>query len=147
MEGLRYRLGDRVLLAGVDLAVGPGRSVAVTGPSGSGKSTLLTCVLRLIAPDEGTVAVNGHRLTGLSGRKLAQLRRRHLGVVFQFGELLPELTPVENVALPVLLDGGTTRPRTGAPSNSWPNWACRTTVRRPACSPAANVNAPLSPGP
>ncbi|KOV59814.1 ABC transporter ATP-binding protein [Streptomyces sp. NRRL WC-3618] len=106
VEGLRYRLGDRVLLAGVDLAVGPGRSVAVTGPSGSGKSTLLTCVLGLIAPDEGTVAVNGHRLTGLSGRKLAQLRRRHLGVVFQFGELLPELTPVENVALPVLLDGG-----------------------------------------
>ena len=106
VEGLRYRLGDRVLLDGVDLEIGPGESVAVTGPSGSGKSTLLTCVLGLIAPDDGTVAVNGRKLTGLSGRQLAQVRRQHLGVVFQFGELLPELTPVENVALPVLLDGG-----------------------------------------
>lgn len=106
ISGLHYRLGDRVLLDGVDLTVEPGESVAVTGPSGSGKSTLLMCALGLVEPDEGTVSVHGARLTGVPARHLARIRRAHIGVVFQFGELLPELTPVENVALPVLLDGG-----------------------------------------
>ncbi|MFE4333566.1 ABC transporter ATP-binding protein [Streptomyces sp. NPDC056831] len=106
VTGLSYRLGERVLLDGVDLDVGPGESVAVTGPSGSGKSTLLMCVLGLVAPDSGTVEVGTHQLTGMRTRELARVRREHMGVVFQFGELLPELSPVENVALPVLLDGG-----------------------------------------
>ncbi|MBQ0986054.1 ABC transporter ATP-binding protein [Streptomyces sp. F63] len=106
VEGIRHRLGERVLLDGVDLDIGPGESVAVTGPSGSGKSTLLMCVLGLIKPDRGAVWVGGRELTGLPARQLAQVRRQHMGVVFQFGELLPELTPVENVALPVLLGGG-----------------------------------------
>ncbi|MFI9171302.1 ABC transporter ATP-binding protein [Streptomyces lincolnensis] len=104
--GLRYRLGERVLLDGVDLEVRPGESVAVTGPSGSGKSTLLMCILGLVKPDGGTVRVGGRELTSLSARELAQTRRDSMGTVFQFGELLPELTPVENVALPVLLGGG-----------------------------------------
>lgn len=106
VTGLRYQLGDRILLDGVDLAVGPGESVAVTGPSGSGKSTLLTCILGLIKPDAGSVEVNGRSMTDTPSRELARIRRQHVGVVFQFGELLPELSPVENVALPVLLGGG-----------------------------------------
>ncbi|MFB7912664.1 ABC transporter ATP-binding protein [Streptomyces sp. NPDC056061] len=106
VRGLSHRLGERVLLDGVDLDIEPGESVAVTGPSGSGKSTLLMCILGLVAPDGGTVDVGTHRLTGLRPKQLARIRRAHLGVVFQFGELLPELSPVENVALPVLLDGG-----------------------------------------
>ncbi|MFJ8980205.1 ABC transporter ATP-binding protein [Streptomyces sp. NPDC102282] len=106
VDGLCHRLGERVLLDGVDLDVGPGESMAITGPSGSGKSTLLMCILGLIRPDRGSIRVGGRELTGLSARKLAQERREHIGVVFQFGELLPELTPVENVALPVLLGGG-----------------------------------------
>ncbi|GGV87322.1 ABC transporter ATP-binding protein [Streptomyces griseoloalbus] len=106
VEGLHYRLGERVLLDGVDLSVEPGESVAVTGPSGSGKSTLLMCVLGLVRPDRGAVRIGGQELTGLPSGRLAQVRRERLGTIFQFGELLPELTPVENVALPMLLGGG-----------------------------------------
>jgi len=94
------------LLDDVELDVGPGESVAVTGPSGSGKSTLLMCVLGLVAPDRGSVRIGGRELTGLAAGQLAQVRRELMGMVFQFGELLPELTPVENVALPMLLSGG-----------------------------------------
>ncbi|MHB9862110.1 ABC transporter ATP-binding protein [Streptomyces sp. YIM S03343] len=103
---LSYQIDDRRLLDRVNLTVRPGESVAVTGPSGSGKSTLLMCVLGLIKPRSGTVCVNGLDLTSLSTGQLTKARRELLGIVFQFGELLPELTPVENVALPVLLGGG-----------------------------------------
>ncbi|MFF4948199.1 ABC transporter ATP-binding protein [Streptomyces chattanoogensis] len=106
VAGLRYRLGERVLLDGVDLGVEPGESVAVVGPSGSGKSTLLMCILGLIEADAGTVRVHGRELAGLPARQKAQVRREHVGTVFRSGELLPELTPLENVALPVLLGGG-----------------------------------------
>lgn len=109
VDDLRYRIADRQLLDGVNLLVPAGRSAAVTGPSGSGKSTLLNCLTGLTAPDAGRVVAAGRPLTGLSSRKLAKARRELVGIVFQFGELLPELTPVENVALPVLLDGGNHR--------------------------------------
>ncbi|MFG2311472.1 ABC transporter ATP-binding protein [Streptomyces sp. NPDC048566] len=106
VQDLHYRIGSRQLLNGVSFTIAAGESAAVTGPSGSGKSTLLNCLTGLIAPDSGSVTVAGRPLTGLSGAKLATARRELVGVVFQFGELLPELTPIENVALPVLLDGG-----------------------------------------
>ncbi|WP_067453106.1 ABC transporter ATP-binding protein [Actinomadura macra] len=105
IEGLRYEIGDRVLLDDLDLQVSAGHSLAVTGPSGSGKSTLLMCALGLVKPDSGTVSVAGKDMTRLSARALASHRRRHLGVVFQFGELLPELSPSENVAIAALLAG------------------------------------------
>lgn len=106
VSGLCYQVDGRTLLDGVELSVAPGESVAVTGPSGSGKSTLLMCVLGLIKPQAGTITAGGREITGLGSARLAQARRDTLGMVFQFGELLPELSPVENVALPVLLDGG-----------------------------------------
>ncbi|WP_250403925.1 ABC transporter ATP-binding protein [Streptomyces cellostaticus] len=109
VKDLHYRIGNRQLLNGVSLTIAAGESTAVTGPSGSGKSTLLNCLTGLITPDSGSVTAAGRPLTGLSGGKLAKARRELVGVVFQFGELLPELTPVENVALPVLLDGGSHR--------------------------------------
>ncbi|WP_405854411.1 ABC transporter ATP-binding protein [Streptomyces sp. NBC_00090] len=102
---LRYGAGDRTLLDDVELRVNPGESAAVTGPSGSGKSTLLNCVLGLIRPDAGRISVAGTDLGGLSSRALARHRRDSMGMVFQFGELLPELTPLENVALAALLAG------------------------------------------
>ncbi|MFI0355320.1 ABC transporter ATP-binding protein [Actinomadura sp. 9N407] len=105
LEGLRCAAGGRVLLDAVHLNVAAGESVAVTGPSGSGKTTLLMCALGLVPPDSGTVQVAGEDLGRLSFRRLAAHRRRNIGVVFQFGELLPELSPVENVALPALLAG------------------------------------------
>lgn len=106
VSGLCYRVEGRTLLDSVDLSVSAGESVAVTGPSGSGKSTLLMCILGLIKPQAGTITVGSREITGLRATQLAQVRRETLGMVFQFGELLPELSPVENVALPVLLDGG-----------------------------------------
>lgn len=105
VDGVRCSLGGRVLLDGIAFSLAVGESVAVTGPSGSGKSTLLSCILGLRRPDAGTVLVAGTDITGLSKRRLAAFRRRHMGMVFQFGELLPELSPVENVALAALLGG------------------------------------------
>jgi lipoprotein-releasing system ATP-binding protein len=102
---LRYAVGGRTLLDGVDLDLSTGQSVAVTGPSGTGKSTLLNCILGLIRCDSGTVRVAGRDLTRMAPRRLAKHRRDTIGMVFQFGELLPELTPVENVALAALLAG------------------------------------------
>ncbi|MEU9296870.1 ABC transporter ATP-binding protein [Streptomyces sp. NPDC048266] len=105
VHALRHGAGDRVLLDDVELRVERGESAAVTGPSGSGKSTLLNCVLGLIRPDAGRISVAGTELGGLSPRALARHRRDSTGMVFQFGELLPELTPLENVALAALLAG------------------------------------------
>ncbi|MGW4564731.1 ABC transporter ATP-binding protein [Streptomyces sp. NPDC004561] len=109
LRGLRYEVADRVLLDGADLEVSPGESVAVLGPSGSGKSTLLGCALGLIQPSSGSVHVAGADVTRMRRRALERHRSNHIGVVFQFGELLPELTPVENVALAALLAGTGTR--------------------------------------
>ncbi|MEV5432852.1 ABC transporter ATP-binding protein [Streptomyces sp. NPDC052701] len=106
VSGLCYQVEGRTLLDNVELSVAPGESVAVTGPSGSGKSTLLMCILGLIKPQAGTITAGDREITGLGSAQLARARRETLSMVFQFGELLPELSPVENVALPVLLDGG-----------------------------------------
>ncbi|MFG2545677.1 ABC transporter ATP-binding protein [Streptomyces sp. NPDC048594] len=100
-----YGVSGRSLLAGADLTVPAGSSVSVMGPSGSGKSTLLMCVMGLIRPQSGRVEVAGQDVYRMSSRALAAHRRRHVGMVFQFGELLPELTPVENVMIASLLAG------------------------------------------
>ncbi|MGF1429974.1 ABC transporter ATP-binding protein [Kitasatospora sp. LaBMicrA B282] len=93
----------------VDLTVRPGEFVAVMGPSGSGKSTLLTLAGGLDTPSEGKVLVEGRSLGDLSRRKLAEVRRRSVGYVFQDYNLIPALTAVENVMLPRELDGTTAR--------------------------------------
>lgn len=89
----------------VDLAVAAGEMVAVMGRSGSGKSTLLNLAGGLDQPTRGSVEVEGQDLSRLSARALAVARRRHVGYVFQHGNLLPTLTAAENVALPLELDG------------------------------------------
>jgi lipoprotein-releasing system ATP-binding protein len=105
MTALNYSIGGRSLMSGLELRLSAGESVSVMGPSGSGKSTLISCALGLLKPDDGSVKVAGAELSALSRRQPAEHRRSHIGVVFQFGELLPELTPVENVALAALLSG------------------------------------------
>ncbi|WP_328311169.1 ATP-binding cassette domain-containing protein [Streptomyces sp. NBC_00442] len=105
VRGLDYEVGGRKLMVGLDLVVRSGQSVAVMGPSGSGKSSLLSLILGLTKADAGQLGVAGADMASLRGSKLSRWRQRHLGMVFQFGELLPELTPVENVALPALLSG------------------------------------------
>ncbi|MER7753552.1 ABC transporter ATP-binding protein [Kitasatospora sp. NPDC097643] len=92
-------------LNGVDLMVHPGEFVAVMGPSGSGKSTLLTLAGGLDSPTGGQVLVEGVALGGLSRKKLAQVRRRSIGYVFQDYNLIPALTAAENISLPRELDG------------------------------------------
>lgn len=94
-----------VALRGVDLDVAAGEVVAVTGPSGCGKSTLLHVLAGLLCPQAGTVQLLGHDLARLDPDRRALLRRREVGVVLQYGQLVPELTAVDNVALPLLLDG------------------------------------------
>ncbi len=98
--------GDAIrALRGVELEVGRGEFVAITGASGSGKSTLLHVLGALDRPDEGDVAIEGHLLAALSDEDLALLRRRRIGFVLQFFNLLPTLSALENAAFPLLLDG------------------------------------------
>jgi putative ABC transport system ATP-binding protein len=92
-------------LRGVDLTVQAGEFVALMGPSGCGKSTLLHVVAGLDRPDDGTVLLAGEELTGLSEARLAKVRRRHVGLVFQFFELLEGMTVLENVVLAALVAG------------------------------------------
>jgi len=92
-------------VAGVSLAIAPREFVAIVGPSGSGKSTLLHLMAGLDLPDAGQVFVGGKSLQALSDDAVTVLRRRQIGVVFQFFNLLPMLTAEENVALPLVLDG------------------------------------------
>ena len=90
-------------LDGVDLVVEAGEMVSIMGPSGSGKSTLLHIVGALESPTSGTVAVAGLRYEGLDDKELTELRRDHIGFVFQFFNLLPSLTAEENVTLPAVI--------------------------------------------
>ena len=87
------------------LTVDRGQIIAVMGPSGSGKSTLLHCLAGIFAPDQGTVTFDGRRLDSMSDRGRTRLRRTAFGFVFQFGQLVPELTAIDNIALPLLLGG------------------------------------------
>jgi putative ABC transport system ATP-binding protein len=103
----RYRQGgdDLVALADVSLSVCPGEFVAVVGPSGSGKSTLLHIAGGLDDPDSGVVTLDGVPLATLGAGARARLRRRKIGFVFQFFQLIPSLSVVENIELPLLFDG------------------------------------------
>jgi len=92
-------------LRGVDLEIGSGEFVALTGPSGCGKSTLLNLAAGLDLADEGSIFVAGEEITALSEDELAQMRRRHIGIVFQFFNLLEGVTVLENVALAAIIAG------------------------------------------
>lgn len=107
---LEKSFGRTQALRGVSISVSAGEVVAVTGPSGSGKSTLLLCLAGVLQPDAGEVTFDGRRLSELSETERTTVRRREFGLVLQFGQLVPELTAAQNVALPLLLDGADTKP-------------------------------------
>jgi putative ABC transport system ATP-binding protein len=110
--------GKTPALRGADLAVHRGEILAVMGPSGSGKSTLLHCLAGILTPDEGEVWFAGQRLDTLTETQRSELRRDKFGFVFQSGQLVPELTAEENVALPRLL-AGTRRAAALAEARAW----------------------------
>jgi lipoprotein-releasing system ATP-binding protein len=96
------------VLKGIDLKIHPGQILAIVGPSGAGKSTLLHCMGTLDLPTSGRIRLAGEELTTMSGSRLAAVRNREIGFVFQFHHLLPEFNALENVMLPGLIQG---RPR------------------------------------
>ncbi len=110
--------GQTPALRGASIAVRPGEIVAVMGPSGSGKSTLLHCLAGILVPDEGEILLAGQRLDTLNETQRSEVRRDRFGFVFQSGQLVPELTAEENVALPLLL-GGTRRAAALAEARTW----------------------------
>ncbi|MCX4715709.1 ABC transporter ATP-binding protein [Streptomyces virginiae] len=102
---LRKAYGSTTALDGAEFSIHAGEVVAVMGPSGSGKSTLLHCLAGIVPPDSGSITYAGRELTTMSDAERSELRRTEFGFVFQFGRLVPELTCVENVALPLRLTG------------------------------------------
>ncbi|MGW4893141.1 ABC transporter ATP-binding protein [Kitasatospora sp. NPDC004240] len=110
--------GETPALRGASLAVDAGEVLAIMGPSGSGKSTLLHCLAGILTPGSGEVHFNGRRIDDLGETGRSALRRDSFGFVFQFGQLVPELTAEENVALPLLL-GGKRRSAALAEARPW----------------------------
>ncbi|MEU8932135.1 ABC transporter ATP-binding protein [Streptomyces sp. NPDC048409] len=104
-EDLHKAYGPTLALDGAGFSIHPGEVVAVMGPSGSGKSTLLHCLAGIVPPDSGSIVYAGREMATMSDTERSALRRSEFGFVFQFGQLVPELTCVENVALPLRLNG------------------------------------------
>ncbi len=117
-RGLLKSFGQTPALRGASLTVHKGEILAVMGPSGSGKSTLLHCLAGILVPDEGEVWFNNQRLDTLKDERRSALRRDKFGFVFQSGQLVPELTAEENIALPLLL-GGARRARAMETARTW----------------------------
>jgi putative ABC transport system ATP-binding protein len=117
-KGLVKSFGQTPALSGASMGISRGEIVAVMGPSGSGKSTLLHCLAGILVPDDGEVWFDGQRLDTGRDDVRSELRRDRFGFVFQTGQLVPELTAEENVALPLLL-GGARRAPAAAEARKW----------------------------
>jgi lipoprotein-releasing system ATP-binding protein len=104
-KNLHKHYGHLHVVKGVNLEITPGEIVAIVGESGAGKSTLLQLLGTLDQPDAGEILINNTNIQQLSGKKLAQFRNQHLGFVFQFHQLLPEFTALENAMMPGLIAG------------------------------------------
>ncbi|MSP24055.1 MAG: ABC transporter ATP-binding protein [Myxococcales bacterium] len=106
LEKVFFHMGTELaVLRGIDLDIAPAEIVAIVGKSGAGKSTLLHCIGTLDTPTRGTIALANQELTGLPGSKLAEIRNRMIGFVFQFHHLLPDFNALENVMMPGLIQG------------------------------------------
>lgn len=105
LSNISKSFGQLKVLDDISLTVADRKIVAIVGPSGAGKTTLLQIAGTLERPDEGRVEFDGQEVSRLSDRKLSDFRNRHMGFVFQFHQLLPELTACENVALPAMIGG------------------------------------------
>lgn len=105
IKGITKSFGSLQVLKGIDLHIDKGEVVSIVGPSGAGKTTLLQIIGTLDRPDSGTVEVDGIDVRSLGGRQVSDFRNRHIGFVFQFHQLLPEFTALENVMIPAYIHG------------------------------------------
>lgn len=105
IKGVTKSFGKLQVLRGIDLHIDKGEVVSIVGPSGAGKTTLLQIIGTLDKPDSGSITVDGISVNGLSSKKLADFRNQHIGFVFQFHQLLPEFTALENVMIPAFIAG------------------------------------------
>lgn len=105
LEGITKSFGSLRVLRGIDMQIQQSEVVSIVGPSGAGKTTLLQIMGTLDAPDSGRVLINGEETGRLKERELSAFRNRHIGFVFQFHQLLPEFTALENVMIPALIAG------------------------------------------
>ena len=106
LEGITKSFGPLQVLKGIDLTIKKGEVVSIVGPSGAGKTTLLQIMGTLDKPDSGRIVLDGTDVGRLDGKSLSAFRNRKIGFVFQFHQLLPEFTALENVAIPALIGGG-----------------------------------------
>ena len=105
IKGVTKSFGSLQVLKGIDLRIEKGEIVSIVGPSGAGKTTLLQILGTLDKPDSGSVVVDGTETSTLSTNKLSEFRNTHLGFVFQFHQLLPEFTAIENIMTPAYIAG------------------------------------------
>lgn len=105
VRNIHKSFGQLEVLKGVDLNVKKGEIVSIIGPSGAGKTTLLQIVGTLDKPDAGEILINGHNVLKMSEKELSIFRNKHIGFIFQFHQLLPEFTALENVMMPALIAG------------------------------------------
>ena len=103
LEGITKNFGSLQVLKGIDLEINKGEVVSIVGPSGAGKTTLLQIMGTLDDPDAGTVSIDGTNLSRMKQKELSAFRNKHIGFVFQFHQLLPEFTALENVMIPALI--------------------------------------------
>jgi len=112
LEGITKSFGDLQVLKGIDLEIAKGEVVSIVGPSGAGKTTLLQIMGTLDKPDAGIVNMNGLEINRMKEKELASFRNKHIGFVFQFHQLLPEFTALENVMIPAFIAGISTKEAT-----------------------------------
>ncbi len=108
IKGITKSFGNLQVLKGIDLDIKRGEVVSIVGPSGAGKTTLLQIIGTLDKPDSGEVTIDGIAVSRLSSKKLADFRNQHIGFVFQFHQLLPEFTALENIMIPAYIAGKNT---------------------------------------
>lgn len=105
IKDLKKSFGELQVLRGVNLSIEKGETISIVGPSGAGKTTLLQLIGTLDKPDSGSIRYNGTELCTMNASQLANFRNKHIGFVFQFHQLLPEFTAIENVTIPALIAG------------------------------------------